>query len=254
MKIGLVTVMLTGALSLALVGCSQNVEDSATSGGSALSAALSSSVLHAEPGAVPSDYHLAALTLRLFGTQPRADGGGYATFADKSTWQTRNVAVGDWLARNYQLAAVTKEGVTLRGAAGDVALSAGKDLAMNALFHRFDTAATYQGKNVWQIDGKTFADIHAAYGAGATGQDRSGVGPTAAIGTVSTVVLSSVDPNGVLARAGLHDGSVLVALNGAALHAADLDQLATALTRSGTTVSLTISEHGAVHPVTYTVD
>lgn len=254
MKIGLVTMIVAGALSLGLVGCSQDVEDSASSGGSALSAALSASVLHAEPDSVPSDYHLAALTLRLFGTQPRADGGGFATFADKSTWQTKNVAVGDWLTRNYQLAAVTKDGVTLRAASGEVALSSGKDLAINALFHRFDTAATYQGENVWQIDGKTFADIHAAHGAGATGQDRSGVGPTAAIGTVSTVVLSSVDPSGVLARAGLHDSSVLVALNGAALHAADLDDLATALTKSGTTVSLTISEHGAVHPVTYTVN
>jgi hypothetical protein len=254
MKICLVTAVVAGALALA--GCSQNVEDSASSSGSAsaLSAALSSTVLHAEPNAVPSDYHLAALTLRLFGTQPKADGGGFATFADKSTWQTKNVAVGEWITRNYQLAAVSKDGVTLRGASGDVSLASGKELPMNALFHRFDTAATYQGKNVWQIDGKTFADIRAAYGAGATGQDRSGVGPTAAIGTVSTVVLSAVDPDGVLARAGLHDSSVLVALNGTALHASDLDDLAIALTKSGTTVSLTVSEHGAVHPVTYHVD
>ena len=238
----------------ALVGCSQNVDDGASSSGSALSAALSSSVLHAEPNSVPSDYHLTALTLRLFGTQPNADGGGYATFADKSTWLTKNVAVGEWLTRNYQLAAITKDGVTLRGASGTVTIASGKEMAMSALYHRFDTAAVYQGKDVWKVDGKTFADIHKAYGAGATGSDRSGVGPTAAIGTVSTVVLTAVDPDGVLARAGLHVSSVLVALDGKLLHAADLDTLATALTRSGTTVNLTISEHGAVHTITYNVD
>jgi hypothetical protein len=257
MKTALRAALVAGSVSLslglALVGCSQNLDDSTSSTGSALSAALSSSVLHAEPGSVPSDYHLAALSLRLFGTQPNADGGGYATIADKSTWQTKNVAVGDWLTRNYQLAAVTKDGVTLRGAAGNVTLASGKDMSISALYHRFDTAAVYQGKNVWQIDGKTFADIHAAYGAGAVGQDRSGVGPTAAIGTVSTVVLTSIDPNGVLAHAGLRPSSVLMALNGTTLHAADLDTVATALTKSGTTVSLTISEHGAVHAVTYNI-
>jgi hypothetical protein len=245
---------LLAVLSLTtFAGCSQSAEDTASSSGSALSAALSSQVLHAVPNASPSDYHLTTQTFRLFGTTPNADGGGFATFADKSTWATKNVAVGDWLSRNYQVASVGKGVVTLRGASGTSTLKAGKELTIDALYHRFDTAAVYQGKNVWQIDGKTFADIHAAYGAGAVGQDRSGVGPTAAIGTVSTVVLTSIDPNGVLAHAGLRPSSVLMALNGTTLHAADLDTVATALTKSGTTVSLTISEHGAVHAVTYNI-
>ncbi len=244
----------SACLSLGAVGCSQATDDTATNAGSALSAALLPQVLNPVPGATAGDYYQAKQTLRLFGTQPSADGGGYATFADTSTWVTRNVAAGDWLTRNYQVAAITKDGVTLRQLGEPTSFAVGKVLTLNAIFHRFDTAGVYQGQNVWKISGTNFADIQTTYGTGAVGQDRSGVGPTAAIGTVSTVVLTSVDPNGVLAHAGLHTSSVLLALNGTPLLAADLDKLATALTRSGTTVSLTISEHGAVHTVTYNID
>ncbi len=244
----------SACLSLGAIGCSQSTDDTATNGGSALSASLLPQVLDPVPGATAGDYYQTKQTLRLFGTQPAADGGGYATFADKSTWVTRNIAVGDWISRNYQLASITKDGVTLRQLGEPTSFAVGKDLTINAIFHRFDTAAVYQGQNVWKVSGTNFADIQTTYGTGATGQDRSGVGPTAAIGTVSTVVLTSVDPNGVLAHAGLHTSSVLMALNGTQLHAADLDKLATALTKSGTTVSLTISEHGAVHTVTYNID
>jgi hypothetical protein len=242
------------ALALALAGCSQAAEDSSASSGADLSAALSSQVLHAVPGAVASDYHMATQTFRLFGTTPNADGGGFATLADKSTWSTKNVAVGDWLSRNYQVASVSKGSITLRGASGTTTLKSGKELTINALYHRFDTASSYQGKNAWTVDGKTMADIQAKYGAGATADERSGTGPTAAIGSITTVVLSNVDPDGALAHAGLHDGSVLVALDGTQLHKGDLDTVATAFTKSGSTVSLTISEHGAQHTVSYEID
>jgi S1-C subfamily serine protease len=247
-------VALAACASTSLVGCSQSTEDTASSSGAALSSAISSQVLDAVPNAAASDYHFATQTFRLFGTTPNADGGGFATFADKSTWATRHVAVGDYLSRNYQVASITKSGVTLRSASGTTSLKTGKETTINALYHRFDTASSYQGKNVWTVDGKTFADIHAAYGAGATADERTGTGPTAAIGTLTTVVLSNVDANGVLAHAGLQEGSVLVALNGTQLHKGDLDTVATALTKSGTKVSLTVSEHGAQHTVTYNVD
>ncbi len=245
---------LAACASTSLVGCSGSAEDSASSSGSALSSALSAQVLHAVPNAVASDYHFTTQTFRLFGTTPNADGGGFATFADKSNWSTRHVAVGDWLSRNYQVASITKSGVTLRSATGTTSLKSGKETTINALYHRFDTASSYQGKNVWTVDGKTFADIHTQFGAGATADERTGTGPTAAIGTMTTVVLTSVDTDGVLAHAGLQEGSVLVALNGTQLHKGDLDTVATALTKSGTTVSLTVSEHGAQHTVTYNVD
>ncbi len=164
------------------------------------------------PNAVAADYHLTTQTFRLFGTTPNADGGGFATFADTSNWSTRHVAVGEWLSRNYQVASITKSGVTLRSASGTTSLKTGKETTINALYHRFDTASSYQGKNVWTVDGKTYADIHKAYGAGATADERTGTGPTAAIGQLTTVVLTAVDADGVLAHAGLREGSVLVAL------------------------------------------
>ena len=248
-------VLATASLAAtSLVGCTQSTEDTASSTGSDLSAALSSQVLHAEPNAVAADYHLTTQTFRLFGTTPNAEGGGFATFADKSTWATKNVAVGDWLSRNYQVASVTKSGVTLRAASGTSSLKSGKEVTVNALYHRFDTAARYQGKNVWSVDGKSFADIHTRYGAGATGDERSGTGPTADIGEMTTVVLTSVDPDGVLAHAGLHEGSVLIALNGKQLHKGDLDAIATALSKRGTTVSLLVSQLGAQHTITYEID
>ena len=250
-----VATLAAAAISLtSLTGCSQAAEDTASSSGSELSAALSSQALHAVPGAVAADYHLTTQTFRLFGTTPNADGGGFATFADKSTWATKNVAVGDWLARNYQVASIAKGSITLRSASGTTTLKAGKELTIRGLYHRFDTASSYQGKNAWTVDGKTMSDIEARYGAGATADERSGMGPTAAIGSLTTVVLTSVDPDGALAHAGLHEGSVLIALDGTQLHGGDLDTVAKAFTKSGTTVSLTISEHGAQHAVSYEID
>ena len=247
------------AAACTTVGCSQNVDDSTSSTTSsssqALSEATSSHALNAEPNATAADYHVSTKTFRLFGTQENAEGGGFATIADKANWSTKNIAVGDWLARNIQVAAIHSDSIDLLTSHGTITVERGKDFQEHALYHRFDTAAVYEGKSVWRVDGKVMTDLHHAYGAGATGEERSGIAPASTnLGEQRSVVLTSVDRRGVLAHLGFAEHSVLLAMNGVALHRGDLEQVATALTKSGTSVTLTVADHGAQHTIAIEVD
>ena len=210
-------------------------------------------LLDAEPGSTAADYHTTTTQLRLLGVQAGDGAGaaGYATFADRTSWATRNLRVGDFIGRNYQVAAVTADGVEIRGVHGSRHLAVAGDLELDTIRHRFDDAAQDLGRHHWAVDGATMADIRARYGDGATGQDQW-LDPPAEVPLApqNLVVLGGVDPRGVLGRLGLLSGDIVLAVDGAPAQASGIGDLAGRLaTPGGGRVTITVAHAGTRYPL-----
>jgi hypothetical protein len=208
-------------------------------------------LLSPEPGSTPADYHSVGAHLRLLGVQPGDGTGGWATIADRTSWAAQNLRAGDFLARNFQLGAVTADGIDLRDATGTRHVRVGADFDLDTIRHRFDDAAQELGRHRWRVDGATMADILARYGSGVGGQDRTLTPPAGVpLAPESFVVLSLVDARGVIARLGLVGGDIVLAVDGNAVAASDLDGLAARLATPGAgRVTITVAHAGARYPL-----
>jgi len=244
-------ISLAATILVAVTGCSVGSgsgEDSSSADDAALT---NMGVLVREPASTVKDYQTGPTKIRLYGVQNGDD--TFATIADRSTWKTMSVRVGDTIGRGYRVSAIRPGSIDLDTVKGTVHLAVGHDLDVKMIQHRFDTSAVDHGKHTWTVTAASMADVHTRYGVGATAEDRSATPPSdTGLPPQAAVALLTVDPKGVLGRLGFHDGDVLLSMNDTPLTAADLEKIADRVTHPGT-VTLVVSDQGARHPVTITV-
>jgi len=252
MKLHIASLAAVAAVALvAVTGCSvgSGADEGTTSADDA--ALTNMGVLVREPSSTVRDYQTNATKIRLYGVQSGDD--AFATIADRTTWKTTSVHVGDSIGRGYRVSAIRPGSIDLESVKGTVHLAVGHDFDAKMIQHRFDTAAVDHGKHAWTVDAASMADVRAHYGTGATAEDRSATPPSdTGLPPQAAVAFTSVNANGVFGRLGFHEGDILMSLDGAQLQAADLDKVAERLTHPGT-VTLVVSDQGARHPVTFTV-
>ncbi|NMO13526.1 hypothetical protein HPC49_09730 [Pyxidicoccus fallax] len=207
-----------------------------------------SMLLAPEPGATAADYEARTHRYRLFGVQlSQVPSESFATLAETSTWETRNLYVGELLGRNLRVTAITPEGLQLTGAEGARVLSVGRDVPLRVIHHRFDRAAVHEGRLHWRVKGDVVARIRGQFGPAARAESVK-VFPEPAIR------LTHVQEAGVLARLGFREGDLLFSMNGERLTPDNLGSLADRLTEPGSTVRLEVFRESAFQTLTFTVD
>lgn len=233
-------ILLAGAL-LVVAGCGKAASTQDDVG---VSSDELSRLFAPEANAKASDYRAQTQTFRVLGTQAEGE-ERFVTLADTTSWETRNVAVGDLIARNLKVVAVDDAGATIDTAFGRVTVQIGQDLPLRQIRHRFDLAASYQGRLTWQVDSANLKALRAKHGIGATAAEQD-VFPD------PSIQLVTVDPKGVFAKLGLKEGDLLFTANGQKVAPDGLEALADQLQTAGT-VTLTVYREGAVETLTYNV-
>lgn len=256
-----------GAMALLLMtGCQSSegnsVAPASADGHGALALrVLPSTLAQPEPGATATEYSVRAVTLRLFGTSGAAGGPAgaadetsapFATLADTATWATTNYALGETIGRNLRLVAVFEDGIELvdsEAGGARLRLSAGEDLSVRLVEHRFDRAVIDEGQHQFVVNATGLAGLLASRGLGATLTRME-----AAFAGYRGLALVRVDRRGALARLGLVSGDRLLAIDGEAATADGLAALQARLqaTQPGSFL-LTISRGGSVWEATYVV-
>jgi hypothetical protein len=173
-----------------------------------------------EPGASPSDYRAVAPALRLLGVQ-RGD-RPFASIMDTTSWQARNVPLGEDISRNLRLTDMGDGWIEITDSSGGTQrLAVGGELSPRQIRHKFDEAVTYAGKGVWNVVAENLAAARARYGAGATAVERDDL-----FEGTPCVQLSAVDKGGVFDRLGFRRGDLLFQIDGKPVSPADLERLA----------------------------
>lgn len=256
-----------GAMALSLLtGCQASdgsrVDPASADGHEALAYSISPSTLvQPEPGATATEYSVRAVTLRLFGTSGAAGvsagsvdetSAPFATLADTATWATTNYALGETIGRNLRLVAVFEDGIELvdsEAGGARLRLSAGEDLSVRLVEHRFDRAVIDEGQHQFVVNGTGLAGLLASRGLGATLTRME-----AAFAGYRGLALVRVDRRGALARLGLNSGDRLLAIDG---ESATADGLAAWQARLQSaqpgTFLLTVGRGGSVWEATYVV-
>lgn len=220
-----------------------------------------STLAQPEPGAAATEYSVRAVTLRLFGTSGAVGGSAgaadetsapFATLADTATWATTNYALGETIGRNLRLVAIFEDGIELADSEAGGArlrLSAGEDLSVRLVEHRFDRAVIDEGQHQLVVHGTGLAGLLASRGLGATLTRME-----AAFAGYRGLALVRVDRRGALARLGLNSGDRLLAIDGEAATADGLAALQARLQSAQPgTFLLTIGRGGSVWEATYVV-
>jgi hypothetical protein len=204
-----------------------------------------SSLLAPEPEAAAAEYEAVAVRYRLFGVQlSPVPGESFATLADTSTWETRNVRVGELLGRNLRVRAILPAGLELEGAGAGRVLPVGKEATLRLIRHRFDTAAVHQGRHQWTVDSGALARIRGRYGLGARAEPVN-------LFREPAVRLSHVEPGGVFSRLGLREGDLLFTVDGQPLGLNELGTLADRLAEPGRTVRLRLHREAGLQEHTF---
>ncbi|HKE20063.1 MAG TPA: PDZ domain-containing protein [Kofleriaceae bacterium] len=173
-----------------------------------------------EPGAQPSDYRAVAPALRLLGVQ-RGD-RPFATIMDTTTWQARNVALGEPISRNLSLTDMGDGWAEITDSSGGVQrMAVGGELSPRQIRHKFDDAATYAGKGVWNVVAENLAAARVEYGIGATAVERDDLFEGA-----PCIQLTAVDRGGVFDRLGFRRGDLLFEIDGQRVLPGDLERAA----------------------------
>lgn len=207
-----------------------------------------SALLAPEPGAAAADYAASTSRYRLFGVQlSQVPSESSATLADISTWATRNLRVGELLGRNLQVAAITLEGLELKGVEGSQLLRPGQDVRLRVIQHRFDRTAVHRGRHQWRVDAGAVTQIRGRYGLGAQ-VDQVNVFSEPALR------LNQLQERGLLARLGLHEGDLLFSMDGRPLAPSDLEALADRVAEPGHTVRLRVYREAGFQELTFVVE
>lgn len=191
-----------------------------------------------EPDASADQYRARTATLRLYGIQS-GDEVPYATVADTTTWATRDLRVGDRLARNLRVVDIGDETITLRGAGGTQRLRIGEDVSVRLVHHIVDEAAVYRGKHRFDADLDAMRLV----------RDRYGVGAEATYASMleqDGVALSNVDPEGLVSKLGLKDGDLVARINGEQVTEANFSRIAETLTTPGTQSIAIVQAHNVL--------
>jgi hypothetical protein len=205
-------------------------------------------LLAPEPGAAAAEYEARTTRYRLFGVQlSQVPAESFATLADTSTWETRNLHVGELLGRNLRVTAITPAGLQLTGTGGARVLAVGQEVPLRVIRHRFDTAAVHEGRLRWRVKAGVVAQLRGRYGLGAEAEPVK-VFPEPAIR------LTHLQEGGVLARLGFREGDLLFSMNGEPLTPGNLGALADRLAEPGGTVHLRVFREAAFQALTFTVD
>lgn len=207
-----------------------------------------SGLLEPEPGAVAAAYEARTARYRLFGVQlspVRTE--SFATLADTSTWETRNLHVGELLGRNLRVTAITAEGLQLTGSEGSQLLPVGREVSLRVIRHRFDTAAVHEGRLRWKVNSSVVSQLRGKYGLGAQAE-------TVTVFPEPAIRLTHVQENGVFARLGLREGDLLFRMDGKPLTPDLLGALADQLSAPGATVHLRVYREASFQNLTFTTD
>lgn len=245
------SVVLWGMVVVTLAGCSIEAlrpEGTAGEPPSTVSESELSGLLAPEPGAAAAEYAARTARYRLFGVQlSPVRSESFATLADTSTWETRNLHLGELLGRNLRVTAITSEGLQLTGPEDSQLLPVGRELSLRVIRHRFDTAAVHEGRLRWKVKGSMVSQLRRQYGLGAQAE-------TVTVFPQPAIRLTHVQESGVFARLGLHEGDLLFYMNGEPLSPAQLDALADQLSTPGGTVKLQVYREASFQTLTFTVD
>lgn len=207
-----------------------------------------SMLLAPEPGAAAAEYDARTARYRLLGVQlSQVPAESFATLAETSTWETRNLHVGELLGRNLRVTAITPEGLQLTGTDGTRVLPVGQDVPLRVIRHRFDTAAVYEGRLRWRVKRDVVARVRGRYGVGARAEPVK-VFPEPAIRLIQ------LQKDGVLARLGFREGDLLFSMNGEPLTPDNLGALAERLAQPEGTVRLKVFRDAAFQALTFTAD
>ena len=149
------SVLLWGMVVVTLAGCSTEAPppegNTGEKPGTRVSESELSGLLAPEPGAAAAAYEARTARYRLFGVQlSPLRSESFATLADTSTWETRNLHLGELLGRNLRVTAITSEGLQLTGPKGSQLLPVGREVSLRVIRHHFDTAALHEGR----LDGR----------------------------------------------------------------------------------------------------
>jgi len=173
-----------------------------------------------EPSAPPSDYHATAPALRLLGVQ-RGD-RPFATIMDTTTWQAQNVLLGEPISRNLRLTDMGDGWAEVTDSSDGVErVAVGGELSPRQIRHKFDDAATYAGKGVWNVEAENLAGARVQYGIGATAVERDDLFERA-----PCIQLTAVDQGGVFDRLGFRRGDLLFEIDGQRVTPGDLERAA----------------------------
>ncbi|WP_155893519.1 hypothetical protein [Cystobacter fuscus] len=246
------SVLLWGMAVVTLAGCSTETLPPESAAGETPSTGVSESelsgLLAPEPGAAAAAYEARTARYRLFGVQlnpVRTE--SFATLADTSTWETRNLHVGELLGRNLRVTAITSAGLQLTGPKGSQLLPVGREVSLRVIRHLFDTAAVHEGRLHWKVKGSVVSQLRGQYGLGAQAE-------TVTVFPRPALRLTHVQENGVFARLGLHEGDLLLRMNGEPLSPDQLGALADRLSTPGGTVNLQMYREASFQTLTFTVD
>jgi hypothetical protein len=155
--------------------------------------------------------------------------------------------VGELLGRNLQVAAITSEGLELKGAEGSQLLRPGQDVRLRVIQHRFDKAAVHRGRHHWKVDAGAVAQIRGRYGLGAQAQPMN-------VFSEPALRLSQLQEGGLLARLGLHEGDLLFSMDGRSLGPSELEVLADRVAEPGRTVRLRVYREAGFKELTFVVE
>jgi hypothetical protein len=219
--------------------CSPRISDV----GTPIDPAELSTVIAPEPGAVAADYRAFDTKLRLYGVQPAT---GTATIADTSTWETRDVRVGDLVGRNLRVSSIGTRSFELTATTGATKIETGHAAAFRVIRHRDDFATAYRGKDRWHADSASMRDLRARHGDGATATPVH-------VFDLDAAELSTVAPDGAFSRAGFRPGDQLLSLDGSPISANNLSSVTDHLVTAGT-VKITLLRTGVLHDWLYEVD
>ena len=182
------------------------------------------------PSLDPTDYVATEGPYRLFGIEPGQDRPA-AIIADVRTWSTRAYHEGDAIGRGMRVAKIEAASVTLHGARSDVVLEPGSNVSLRVVRHRLDVVARPLGRHRYALD------TAAARAAWESGRQLPSYEPVELYGG-PMLKLGPVPPGSLLAAADFQEGDLIASVDGVAVSATTLDELARGLTdgRPSTTV------------------
>ncbi len=200
----------------------------------------------AEPGAKAAEYVARGAELRLFGTQGEGS-DAFATLADKKTWETTNIAVGQVVGRSLKLVAVRENEIDLLDTVSGVrrTVAAGEDISVRIIEHEFDRAAQESASHVFHVSPRSLGRVAARYGIGASCQSAEFAGQ-------SLCRISSVAKHSVADRLDLKVGDLVVSADGQAVTPENLSEVLRSLgSDKSQALQLTIARHGVFLPRVY---
>jgi hypothetical protein len=123
----------------------------------------------------------------------------------------------------------------------------GQDAPLRIIRHRFDLAATHQGRLLWRVKAGVVTQLRGRYGLGAEAEAVT-VFPEPALRLIH------LQEDGALARLGFREGDLLFSVNGKRLAPGELGTLADQLAAPGSAVHVKVFREASLQDLTFVVE